>query len=55
MSLHLVTPSDPAQERPADDHLPPPGKGWHGHLADTCYILIKAGGAASPRYRLPGG
>ena len=50
MSLHLVTPSDPAQERPADDHVPPPAKGWHGHLADTCYILIKAGGFLATTY-----
>ena len=44
MSLHLVTPSEPAQERAAEDDLPPPGKGWRGHLADTCYILLKACG-----------
>ena len=44
MSLHLVTPSEPAQELAVEDDLPPPGKGWRGHAADTCYILVKAGG-----------
>lgn len=50
MPLHLVTPSDPAQERPADDDLPPPGKGWRGHVADTCYILVKAAGFLATTY-----
>ena len=46
MSLHFVTPFDQPQERPAGDGFdpPPPDKGWRGHLADTCYILIKACG-----------
>jgi hypothetical protein len=44
MSLHLVTPADPRQERPADDGFGPlpPDKGWRGHVADSCYILLKA-------------
>ncbi len=49
MSLHLVTPSEPAPERPADD-LPPPAKGWRGHAADTCYILLKAAGFLATTY-----
>jgi hypothetical protein len=46
MSLHLVTPADPARERPADEGFDPlpPDKGWRGHFADTCYILLKACG-----------
>jgi hypothetical protein len=50
MSLHLVTPSEPAQELAVDDDLPPPGKGWRGHAADTCYILLKAGGFLATTY-----
>lgn len=50
MSLHLVTPSEPAQELPVEDDLPPPGKGWRGHAADTCYILLKAGGFLATTY-----
>jgi hypothetical protein len=50
MSLHLVIPSDPAPERAADDHLPPPGKGSRGHAADVCYILVKAGGFLATTY-----
>ena len=50
MSLHLVTPSEPAQELAAEDDLPPPGKGWRGHAADTCYILVKAGGFLATTY-----
>lgn len=50
MSLHLVTPSKPAQELAAEDDLPPPGKGWRGHAADTCYILLKAGGFLATTY-----
>lgn len=50
MSLHLVTPSEPAQEPAAEDDLPPPGKGWRGHAADTCYILLKAGGFLATTY-----
>jgi hypothetical protein len=50
MSLHLVTPSEPAQERSAEDDLPPPGKGWRGHAADTCYILLTAGGFLATTY-----
>lgn len=44
MPLHLVTPADQAQQRLADDGFdpPPPGMGWRGHLADICYILVKA-------------
>ena len=50
MSLHLVTPSDPAPELAVEDDLPPPGKGWRGHAADTCYILVKAGGFLATTY-----
>ena len=50
MSLHLVTPSEQAQERPADDHLPSPDKGWRGHVADICYILVKVGGFLATTY-----
>lgn len=50
MSLHLVTPSEPAPELAAEDELPPPGKGWRGHAADTCYILVKAGGFLATTY-----
>ena len=50
MSLHLVTPSEPAQELAVEDDLPPPGKGWRGHAADTCYILHKAGGFLATTY-----
>lgn len=50
MSLHLVTPSEPAQELPVKDDPPPPGKGWRGHAADTCYILLKAGGFLATTY-----
>ena len=50
MSLHLVTPSEPAQELAVEDDLPPPGKGWRGHAADTCYILLKAGGFLATTY-----
>jgi hypothetical protein len=44
MPLHLVTPADQAQQCLADDGFdpPPPGMGWRGHLADICYILVKA-------------
>ena len=51
MSLQLVTPADQAQERlDADQDLPPPDKGWRGHAADTCYILLKAGGFLATTY-----
>ena len=50
MSLHLVTPSEPAQELAVEDDLPPPGKGWRGHAADTCYILVKAGSFLATTY-----
>ncbi|MBS0482543.1 MAG: hypothetical protein JSR96_10405 [Proteobacteria bacterium] len=50
MSLHLVTPSEPAQELAVEDDLPPPGKGWRGHAADTCYILLKAGSFLATTY-----
>ena len=50
MSLHLVTPSEPAQELAAEDDLPPRGKGWRGHAADTCFILLKAGGFLATTY-----
>ena len=48
MSLHLVTPADQALE--ADQVLPPRDKGWRGHAADTCYILLKAGGFLATTY-----
>ena len=52
MSLHLVTPADQAQERGLDpgQDLSPPDKGWRGHAADTCYILLKAGGFLATTY-----
>ena len=50
MSLHLVTPSEPAQELAVEDDLPPPEKGWRVHAADTCYILLKAGGFLATTY-----
>ena len=51
MSLHLITPADQAQERlDADQDLPPPDKGWRGHAADTCYLLLKAGGFLATTY-----
>jgi hypothetical protein len=50
MSLHLVTPSETAQELAVEDDIPPPGKGWRGHAADTCYILLKAGGFLATTY-----
>ena len=48
MSLHLVIPADQALE--ADQDLPPPDKGWRGHAADTCFILLKAGGFLATTY-----
>jgi hypothetical protein len=33
-----------------EDDLPPPGKGWRGHAADTCYILLKAGSFLATTY-----
>ena len=48
MSLHLVTPADQALE--ADQDLPPPDKGWRGHAADTCFIVLKAGGFLATTY-----
>ncbi|MGX7952948.1 hypothetical protein ACWPM1_10315 [Tsuneonella sp. HG249] len=52
MPLHLVSPFDQAQESPEDDVFdpPPPDKNWRGHLADTCYILVKAGGFLASTY-----
>ena len=52
MPLNLVTPFGQAQERLADDGFdpPPPDKGWRGHLADTCYILVKAAGFLASTY-----
>jgi hypothetical protein len=52
MPLHLVSPFDQAQESPGDDGFdpPPPDKSWRGHLADTCYILVKAGGFLASTY-----
>ena len=56
MPLHLVSPFDQAQERAllsvGDDGFgpPPPDKSWRGHLADTCYILVKAGGFLASTY-----
>ena len=52
MSLHLVTPADPGQERAldADPDLPPPDKGWRGHAADTCSLLLKAGDFLATTY-----
>ena len=46
MSLHLVAPFDLEQEPPSGDGFDPlpPDKGWRGHFADTCYILLKACG-----------
>jgi hypothetical protein len=48
MSLHLVTPADQALD--ADQDQPPPDKGWRGHAADTCFILLKAGGFLATTY-----
>ena len=56
MPLHLVSPFDQAQERAflsgGDDGFdpPPPDKTWRGHLADTYYILVKAGGFLASTY-----
>ena len=52
MSLQLVTPADQAQERTleADQDLSPSDKGWRGHAADTCYLLLKAGGFLATTY-----
>jgi hypothetical protein len=52
MPLNLVTPFDQAQERLADDGFdpPPPDRGWRGHLADTCFILVKASGFLASTY-----
>jgi hypothetical protein len=52
MPLHLVSPFDQAQGSPGDDGFdpPPPDKSWRGHLADTCYILVKAGGFLASTY-----
>ena len=45
MPLHVVTPFDRAQDAPLDEGFEtPPGKSWRHHVADTCYILVKAGG-----------
>ena len=42
MPLHLVTPQDKAAEASAfDDGDLPPDRGWRGHAADVCYILVK--------------
>ena len=52
MPLSLVTPFDQAHKRLEDDGFdpPPPDKGWRGHLADTCYILVKASGFLASTY-----
>ena len=51
MPLHAFTPFDRAQDVPLDEDLDlPPGKTWRHHTADTCYILVKAGGFLGSTY-----
>jgi len=51
MPLHVVTPFDRAQDAPLDEGFEtPPGKSWRQHTADTCFILVKAGGFLASTY-----
>lgn len=51
MPLHVVTPFDRAHEPQLDEGLDlPPGPTWRRHAADTCFILIKAGGFLASTY-----
>ena len=51
MPLQLVTPQDKVAETDAfDDSDLPPDKGWRGHAADVCYILVKGSGFLASSY-----
>ena len=51
MPLHAVTPFDRAQDARLEEDLDlPPGKTWRQHAADTCYIIVKAGGFLASTY-----
>jgi hypothetical protein len=51
MPLHVVTPFHRAHEPQLDESLVlPPGPTWRRHAADTCFILIKAGGFLASTY-----
>jgi len=51
MPLHLTTPQDTAAvARTFDDDELPPEKGWRGHAADACYILVKGSGFLASSY-----
>lgn len=55
MPLDFLSPFDLALDAPLDASLDgrrntPPGKTWRQHAADTCYILVKAGGFLGSTY-----
>lgn len=51
MPLHLISPFDrPLDTRPDEGFATPSAKSWRQHAADTCYILVKAGGFLGSTY-----
>lgn len=51
MPLHVVTPFDRAHEPQRDESLDLlPGPTWRRYAADTCFILVKAGGFLASTY-----
>lgn len=51
MPLHVVTPFDRAHEAQLDESLDLlPGPTWRRYAADTCFILVKAGGFLASTY-----
>lgn len=50
MPLHLVHPFDKPDAVVFEDHDLPPEKGWRGHAADACYILVKGSGFLASSY-----
>jgi hypothetical protein len=51
MPLHVVTPFDRAHEPQLDESLDLlPGPTWRRYAADTCFILVKAGGFLASTY-----
>lgn len=51
MSLHLVIPPDQTTEaHTRDEEDLPPAKGWRGHTADLCFILLKGSGFLASSY-----